>query len=78
MVYSKDYVVEVSRHSYSFICAYINAPLFRTRFRREANKADNKAASTAVDSLINFEAVKVRFPPSVKTTLMTFDLALQQ
>ncbi|KAF8651949.1 hypothetical protein AX16_004592 [Volvariella volvacea WC 439] len=31
---------------------------WRTRFRREANKADNKAASTAVDSLINFEAVK--------------------
>ena len=32
----------------------------RTQFRREANKADNKAASVAVDSLINFEAVKVR------------------
>lgn len=30
-----------------------------TRFRREANQADNKAATTAVDSLINFEAVKV-------------------
>jgi len=33
---------------------------WRTRFRREANKADNKAATVAVDSLINFEAVKVR------------------
>jgi ABC-type transport system involved in Fe-S cluster assembly fused permease/ATPase subunit len=32
----------------------------RTQFRREANQADNKAASVAVDSLINFEAVKVR------------------
>ncbi|KAF8630702.1 hypothetical protein AX15_002756 [Amanita polypyramis BW_CC] len=31
---------------------------WRTRFRREANKADNKAASVAIDSLINFEAVK--------------------
>ncbi|KDQ53228.1 hypothetical protein JAAARDRAFT_39603 [Jaapia argillacea MUCL 33604] len=31
---------------------------WRTRFRREANSADNKAASTAVDSLINYEAVK--------------------
>lgn len=31
---------------------------WRTRFRREANKADNKAASVALDSLINFEAVK--------------------
>lgn len=34
----------------------------RTRFRREANQADNKAATIAVDSLINYEAVKVRFP----------------
>ncbi|KAJ7196441.1 P-loop containing nucleoside triphosphate hydrolase protein [Mycena haematopus] len=31
---------------------------WRTRFRREANRADNKAASSAIDSLINFEAVK--------------------
>jgi ABC transporter ATM len=34
----------------------------RTRFRREANKADNKAATVIVDSLINYEAVKVCFP----------------
>ncbi|KAG6840934.1 Iron-sulfur clusters transporter atm1, mitochondrial [Blastosporella zonata] len=33
---------------------------WRTRFRREANKADNKAATVSVDSLINFEAVKVQ------------------
>ncbi|QRW17914.1 ABC transporter [Rhizoctonia solani] len=32
---------------------------WRTRFRREANQADNRAASTAVDSLINYEAVKL-------------------
>ncbi|TDL20752.1 P-loop containing nucleoside triphosphate hydrolase protein [Rickenella mellea] len=31
---------------------------WRTRFRREANVADNKAATVAVDSLINFDAVK--------------------
>ena len=31
----------------------------RTRFRREANSADNKAATVAMDSLINYEAVKV-------------------
>ncbi|KAJ6512665.1 P-loop containing nucleoside triphosphate hydrolase protein [Mycena sanguinolenta] len=36
----------------------IRTTSWRTRFRREANKADNKAASSAVDSLINFEAVK--------------------
>jgi ABC-type transport system involved in Fe-S cluster assembly fused permease/ATPase subunit len=34
--------------------------IYRIQFRRDANKADNKAASVAVDSLINFEAVKVR------------------
>ncbi|KAF5359697.1 hypothetical protein D9756_003573 [Leucocoprinus leucothites] len=32
---------------------------WRTRFRREANQADNKAATVAVDSLINFEAAKI-------------------
>lgn len=31
---------------------------WRTEFRRTANRADNKAASVALDSLINFEAVK--------------------
>ncbi|KAF8150119.1 P-loop containing nucleoside triphosphate hydrolase protein [Crassisporium funariophilum] len=31
---------------------------WRTKFRREANQADNKAATVAVDSLLNFEAVK--------------------
>lgn len=35
----------------------------RTQFRRQANKADNKAATVAVDSLMNFEAVKVLPPP---------------
>ncbi|KAL5486205.1 ATM1 [Sanghuangporus weigelae] len=31
---------------------------WRTKFRRDANKADNRAATVAVDSLINYEAVK--------------------
>ncbi|KAF8839642.1 P-loop containing nucleoside triphosphate hydrolase protein [Paxillus ammoniavirescens] len=31
---------------------------WRTQFRRDANKADNRAATSAVDSLINYEAVK--------------------
>jgi ATP-binding cassette subfamily B (MDR/TAP) protein 7 len=31
---------------------------WRTRFRREANAADNKGSTVAVDSLINYEAVK--------------------
>jgi ATP-binding cassette subfamily B (MDR/TAP) protein 7 len=32
---------------------------WRTKFRKQANAADNKAATVAVDSLINYEAVKV-------------------
>ena len=31
---------------------------WRTKFRKQANAADNQAATVAVDSLINFEAVK--------------------
>ncbi|CCF60037.1 hypothetical protein KAFR_0I02580 [Kazachstania africana CBS 2517] len=36
----------------------IKTTAWRTQFRRDANKADNKGASIALDSLINFEAVK--------------------
>lgn len=36
----------------------IKTTAWRTNFRRDANRADNKAASVALDSLINFEAVK--------------------
>ena len=45
---------------------------FSTKFRRDANKADNKAATVAVDSLINYEAVKVThaaFTPNMLLTL---------
>jgi len=49
--------------SYQFLTLPISSSLlrhsYRIRFRREANQADNKAATIAVDSLINFEAVKV-------------------
>jgi len=31
-----------------------------TKFRKQANAADNRAATMSVDSLINYEAVKVR------------------
>lgn len=33
---------------------------WRTKFRKQANAADNKAATVAVDSMINYEAVKVQ------------------
>ena len=36
----------------------IKTTSWRTRFRKDANKADNKAATISVDSLINYEAVK--------------------
>lgn len=34
---------------------------WRTKFRKAANAADNKGATVAVDSLINYETVKVSF-----------------
>jgi ABC transporter ATM len=34
---------------------------WRTRFRKEMNEADNRAATKVVDALTNFEAVKVYF-----------------
>ncbi|CAG8808020.1 35944_t:CDS:10 [Gigaspora margarita] len=36
----------------------IKTTSWRTRFRKEANQADNEAATVAVDSLLNYEAVK--------------------
>lgn len=36
----------------------VRTTAWRTRFRRQANNADNQAANVALDSLINFEAVK--------------------
>jgi ATP-binding cassette subfamily B (MDR/TAP) protein 7 len=41
----------------------ISTTAWRTKFRRDANQADNKGATRAVDALINFEAVKVRGHP---------------
>ena len=62
MVHCENYFVEVSSCRF-----YIEEEPYstfvgknRTRFQREANQADNKAATVAVDSLINFEAAKVR------------------
>jgi len=53
------------------VCAYVcmcpftcdnilsNIRLSRTKFRIQMNKADNEAGSKSIDSLINFETVKV-------------------
>ena len=51
----------------------------RTQFRRQANSADNKAATIAVDSLLNYEAVKVRTRVRSRVELATItDIELQQ
>jgi len=58
MVHDQNYGMEVKAAGpYPFHALIVH----RTKFRREANQADNKAATTAVDSLINYEAVKARF-----------------
>ncbi|WWD20363.1 iron-sulfur clusters transporter ATM1, mitochondrial [Kwoniella shandongensis] len=36
----------------------VQTTAWRTKFRKDANSADNKGATVAVDSLINYEAVK--------------------
>lgn len=37
----------------------IKTTSWRTKFRKEANEADNRGASTSLDSLLNYESVKV-------------------
>ena len=46
---------------------------WRTRFRKQANAADNRAATVAVDSLINYEAVKVRHNLLLVVVRYTYD-----
>ncbi|KAJ0311321.1 hypothetical protein COL5a_002262 [Colletotrichum fioriniae] len=48
---------------------------WRTKFRRQANAADNKASTVAVDSLINYEAVK--YFNNEKFEVARYDQALQ-
>ncbi|KAK5995488.1 Iron-sulfur clusters transporter ATM1 [Cladobotryum mycophilum] len=49
---------------------------WRTKFRRQANAADNKASTVAVDSLINYEAVK--YFNNEKFEVARYDKALAQ
>jgi ABC transporter ATM len=49
---------------------------WRTKFRKQANAADNKAATVAVDSLINYEAVK--YFNNEAYEVKRYDQALQQ
>lgn len=43
----------------SYTAFTILTTAWRTKFRKQANAADNQGATVAVDSLINYEAVKV-------------------
>lgn len=54
----------------------ITTTSWRTKFRKQANAADNKAATVAVDSLINYEAVK--YFNNELHEVKRYDLALQQ
>ncbi|KAG5964949.1 Iron-sulfur clusters transporter atm1, mitochondrial [Claviceps arundinis] len=49
---------------------------WRTKFRRQANAADNKASTVAVDSLINYEAVK--YFNNEKFEVSRYDKALKE
>ncbi|KAH7063056.1 iron ABC-transporter-like protein [Macrophomina phaseolina] len=53
----------------------ITTTSWRTKFRKQANAADNKAATVAVDSLINYEAVK--YFNNEKFEVNRYDKALQ-
>lgn len=49
---------------------------WRTKFRRQANAADNRASTVAVDSLINYEAVK--YFNNEKFEVARYDKALRE
>lgn len=46
----------------------VRTTAWRTKFRRQANNADNQAANVALDSLLNFEAVKYFNNEAFQTT----------
>ncbi|KAF2759908.1 iron-sulfur clusters transporter-like protein atm1 [Pseudovirgaria hyperparasitica] len=54
----------------------ISTTSWRTKFRKQANAADNKAATVGVDALINYEAVK--YFNNEKYEVSRYDAALQQ
>lgn len=61
-ILSYNYGVNFALVALATMLAYsvftIQTTTWRARFRRRANAADNKAATVALDSLINFESVK--------------------
>ncbi|OTB03147.1 hypothetical protein M426DRAFT_321951 [Hypoxylon sp. CI-4A] len=56
--YGAQYAVITALTMTAYTAFTILTTSWRTKFRRQANAADNKASTVAVDSLINYEAVK--------------------
>ena len=59
-VYIKIIIISLILFMMHLIATAFFASLFRTKFRVQMNKADNEAGSKAIDSLINYETVKVK------------------
>jgi len=53
-----------------YILFTVKTTAWRTKFRKQANAADNKAATIIIDSLINYEAVKVHQYSSYANTAL--------
>lgn len=62
-ILSYNYGLPFAAMTFCTMLAYsiftIKTTAWRTKFRRQANNADNQAASVALDSLINYESVKI-------------------
>ena len=49
-------IIYTSISDIPYLCTSLS---YRTKFRIEMNKADNDAGNAAIDSLLNYETVKV-------------------
>lgn len=67
-------ITAVTMSAYTAFTIWTTA--WRTKFRRQANAADNRASTVAVDSLINYEAVK--YFNNEKYEVKRYDDALKQ
>ncbi|GAB7341178.1 hypothetical protein MBLNU457_7473t2 [Dothideomycetes sp. NU457] len=56
--YGAKFAIITSATMVAYTAFTIWTTAWRTKFRKQANAADNKGATVAVDSLINYEAVK--------------------
>ena len=56
--YGTQFAIITGATMLAYTAFTITTTSWRTKFRKQANAADNKGATVAVDSLINYEAVK--------------------